>query len=68
MLHGRQQERAQIDELLAEARAGRSGTLVLRGEAGIGKSALLEYAADRADGMRVLRPGRIGEVSSVDRR
>ncbi|WP_278265600.1 AAA family ATPase [Nocardia sp. AG03] len=45
MLHGRDAEQARIDDLLTAARAGRSGALVLRGEAGIGKSALLDYAA-----------------------
>jgi DNA-binding CsgD family transcriptional regulator len=55
MLHGRGRECARVDQLLAEARGGHSGVLVLRGEAGIGKSALLAYAADRAEGMRVLR-------------
>ncbi|MFF2087670.1 AAA family ATPase [Nocardia sp. NPDC058176] len=45
MLRGREIEQARIDELIAGARAGRSGALVLRGEAGIGKSALLDYAA-----------------------
>ncbi|MGI5206022.1 helix-turn-helix transcriptional regulator [Spirillospora sp. CA-108201] len=55
MLHGRDGERAAIDGLLGRARAGRSGALVLRGEAGIGKSALLDHAAGAADGMRVLR-------------
>ena len=54
MLLGRERECGAIDELLDGARASRSGALVLRGEAGIGKSALLEYAATRADGMRVL--------------
>jgi DNA-binding CsgD family transcriptional regulator len=44
-----------LDGLLASARERRSGALVLRGEAGIGKSALLTYAAQRADGLRVLR-------------
>ncbi|MFC8528528.1 AAA family ATPase [Nocardia sp. NPDC057227] len=44
-LLGRAAELARIDALLAAARAGRSGALVLRGEAGIGKTALLEYAA-----------------------
>ncbi|MEV6393095.1 helix-turn-helix transcriptional regulator [Nocardia xishanensis] len=45
MLHGREAEQARIDRLLADAREGRSGVLVLRGEAGIGKTALLDYAA-----------------------
>jgi DNA-binding CsgD family transcriptional regulator/tetratricopeptide (TPR) repeat protein len=55
MLHGRARECALLDGLLAGAREQRSGVLVIRGEAGIGKSALLRYAAGRADGMRVLR-------------
>ena len=45
----------QVEELIAAARDGHSGALVLRGEAGIGKSALLAHAADLADGMLVLR-------------
>ncbi|MFE9694860.1 LuxR C-terminal-related transcriptional regulator [Micromonospora sp. NPDC005806] len=55
MLHGRAGEQGEIERLLAEAGTGRSGTLVIRGPAGIGKSALLEHAAGRAAGMRVLR-------------
>jgi DNA-binding NarL/FixJ family response regulator len=55
VLAGRETECARLDQLLAEARRGRSGGLVLRGEPGIGKSALLEYAAERAEGSRVLR-------------
>src|ERR1700742_1490992 len=54
-LRGRRNERALLDELIATARAGRSGTLVLRGEAGIGKTALLEYAGESAPDFRVLR-------------
>ena len=45
VLVGRRSECDRIDGVLAEARAGASGTLVLRGEAGIGKSALLGYGA-----------------------
>ena len=41
MLHGRTAECAHIDGLLADARDGRSGALVIRGDAGIGKSALI---------------------------
>ncbi|GAA2118737.1 helix-turn-helix transcriptional regulator [Actinomadura alba] len=54
MLFGRDQELAAIDELLVGARARRSGALLLRGEAGIGKTALLDHAAAAA-GLRVLR-------------
>jgi len=59
VLYGRQAECAAVDRLLEAARSGRSGVLVLRGEAGIGKSSLLAYAAERAqgapEGMLVLR-------------
>src|SRR4051794_1391298 len=55
MLLGRDDERLALDRLLAQARDGRSGVLALVGEPGIGKTALLEYAASGADGMRVLR-------------
>jgi DNA-binding CsgD family transcriptional regulator len=54
VLVGRAAERERIDALLALARAGAGGALVLRGDPGIGKSALLRYAEERADGMRVL--------------
>jgi DNA-binding CsgD family transcriptional regulator len=43
-----------VDELLVGAREGESGSLVIRGEPGIGKSALLDYARLRAGGMQVL--------------
>jgi DNA-binding CsgD family transcriptional regulator len=55
MLYGRDAQCAAVRHLLDDARAGRSGALVVRGEAGFGKSALLEYAAEHADGMCVLR-------------
>jgi DNA-binding CsgD family transcriptional regulator len=54
VLIGRERECARIDELLDRARGGRSGALVLRGDAGIGKTALLQYAVARADGMRIV--------------
>src|SRR5262245_47744919 len=53
-LVGREGERTLIDDMLAAARRGESGALVVKGEPGIGKSALLEYAAQQADDMVVL--------------
>jgi DNA-binding CsgD family transcriptional regulator len=55
VLVGREADCTRIDELLDRARRGRSGALLIRGEAGLGKTALLDYAADRADGMTVVR-------------
>jgi DNA-binding CsgD family transcriptional regulator len=52
-LVGRRRERDVIDQLLDSARDGRSGALVLSGEPGIGKTALLEYASAAATGMTV---------------
>ncbi|MFJ9946591.1 helix-turn-helix transcriptional regulator [Kitasatospora sp. NPDC091207] len=55
-LYGREQELAVVDALLDGAKGGRSGVLVLRGEPGIGKTALLEYAVAAAGGaFRVIR-------------
>src|ERR1700741_3531378 len=53
-LRGRSAECAALDRALADVRAGQSAVLGLRGEAGIGKSALIEYMAERAAGSRVL--------------
>ena len=55
MLCGRSEQLAAIGRLLSGMRSGRAGALVLRGEAGIGKTALLEAAADKAAGARVLQ-------------
>jgi DNA-binding CsgD family transcriptional regulator len=53
MLLDRLPERAVLSQLLDTARAGRSGVLVVCGEPGIGKTALLEYAIGSAAGLRV---------------
>ncbi|MFI5897774.1 AAA family ATPase [Actinoplanes sp. NPDC051513] len=55
MLCGREAELAEVDRLLEAARQGHSAVLVVRGEAGIGKSAVLGYAAAAAGEARVLR-------------
>jgi DNA-binding CsgD family transcriptional regulator len=55
MLWGRGQQCEVLDGLLAQVRAGRSQVLVVRGEAGIGKTALLGYAAETAPDFRVAR-------------
>ncbi|HUR09207.1 MAG TPA: AAA family ATPase, partial [Nonomuraea sp.] len=64
MLHGREKEQEAIARLLDDARGGRAGALFLRGEAGIGKSALLEYAAVTAR-MRLLRVGGVESETSL---
>jgi DNA-binding CsgD family transcriptional regulator len=51
----REGERAALDGLLGDLRSGRGRALVVRGEAGVGKSALLEYAAGTAADMRLAR-------------
>jgi hypothetical protein len=50
---GRTSECQRLDGMLAHARDGRSATLVIRGEPGIGKTALLRYAARQASGLRI---------------
>ncbi|MFI7062455.1 ATP-binding protein [Kribbella sp. NPDC050124] len=52
-LRGRRSECESLDRLVANVRAGQGQVLIVRGEAGIGKSALLEYVAGNADGCRV---------------
>jgi hypothetical protein len=55
MLRGRGQQCGVLDGLLADVRAGRSRVLVIRGEPGIGKTALLGYAVGTAPGFQVAR-------------
>jgi DNA-binding CsgD family transcriptional regulator len=54
VLFGREAEAAAVEDLIGGSRASRSGVLVVRGEPGIGKSALLSHAIEHAEGMRVL--------------
>src|SRR5262245_9185478 len=55
MFVGREVERAQIEHLLREAREGHGCALLVRGEAGVGKTALLEQALEGAADFRILR-------------
>ena len=52
---GRSHESSVLDSLLADALGGASRAVVLRGEAGVGKSQLLSYVTGRAEGWRVIR-------------
>ena len=63
-LRGRRTECEVLDQLLASVRAGESRALVLRGEAGIGKTALLEYLLERAAGCSIAR--RAGVESEME--
>ncbi|HTZ87094.1 MAG TPA: AAA family ATPase [Solirubrobacteraceae bacterium] len=54
-LRGRRDECTLLDGMLVAARGGESQTLVLRGEAGVGKTALLDHLVARAPEMRVMR-------------
>ena len=51
-LRGRDSERETLGDLISTVRSGTSQVLVLRGEAGVGKTALLEYVAELASGCR----------------
>ena len=53
-MYGRDFDCGMLDDLLEGAQQGRSGSVVLCGEAGIGKSALLRYAAEQAGDARIL--------------
>src|ERR1700722_7654025 len=64
-LYGRDAELAALGDLLDQARTGTSGTLVLRGDPGIGKTALARDVIARADGFRVIRAAGIEEESGL---
>jgi DNA-binding CsgD family transcriptional regulator len=54
-LLGREREREVLDRLLDEASAGRGGVLVMHGEPGVGKTAMLEYAVEAGADFRIAR-------------
>jgi len=55
LLVGRSREVSVLDGLVSAVRAGESRVLVVRGDAGVGKTALLDHLAGHADGCRVVR-------------
>ena len=55
MLVGRKDETEILDTLLGAARTGQSGTLVITGEPGVGKTALINHAVTSASGFRIVR-------------
>jgi DNA-binding CsgD family transcriptional regulator len=65
MLVGRSRERARLERLLEDARAGRSSALLLHGDPGIGKTALLRWTAEQAHDMTVLRARGIETESDI---
>ena len=65
-LVGRSSERAVIDRLLEAAMDGQSGALVIHGEAGVGKTAVLEYARSRATRMVSLAVAGVEAESELD--
>jgi AAA ATPase domain len=54
-LLGREREREALDRLLEAATGGHGGVLVVRGEPGVGKTALLEYAVEAGRGFPIAR-------------
>jgi GMP synthase-like glutamine amidotransferase/tetratricopeptide (TPR) repeat protein/DNA-binding CsgD family transcriptional regulator len=62
-LIGRDGERARIESALTAARQGDSAVIVVRGEAGLGKTALLDGAVARAGGLKVVRTGGVDAES-----
>src|SRR3954447_18886885 len=64
-LHGRSSERETLHRLLDRARDGTSATLVISGEAGVGKTALLRYAGGQAAGFRVAQVAGVESESEL---
>src|SRR3954453_8988903 len=65
-LLGRQREQAVLERLLETAREGHGGVLVLHGDPGVGKTALLQYAVDTANAFRVVRTSGVEGETELD--
>ncbi|MFD0576795.1 helix-turn-helix transcriptional regulator [Dactylosporangium darangshiense] len=64
-LRGRRREQEALDRLMRDVRAGQSRVLVLRGEAGAGKTALLDYLHEQATAGRVIRAAGVEPESEI---
>src|SRR6266508_6257590 len=65
-LLGRQRERAVLERLLDTARGGHGAVLVVHGDPGVGKTALLEYAVEAGEGFRVVRTAGVEGEMELD--
>jgi DNA-binding CsgD family transcriptional regulator/tetratricopeptide (TPR) repeat protein len=65
-LVGRKRERAVLERLLENARDGRHAVLVVHGDPGVGKTALLEYAVEAAQGFRIVRTAGVEAEMELD--
>jgi DNA-binding CsgD family transcriptional regulator len=65
-LLGRQRQQAVLERLLENAREGRGGVLVVHGDPGVGKTALLEYAVEMAKDFRVVRTSGVEGETELD--
>ena len=65
-LIGRKRECAVVDRLLATARGGHAAVLVVYGDPGVGKTALLEYAVEAGHDFRVVRTGGVEGETELD--
>ncbi|HUC13089.1 MAG TPA: AAA family ATPase [Acidimicrobiales bacterium] len=65
-LIGRQREAAVVDRALANAQAGESSVLVVHGDPGVGKTALLDYAVEAAEGFHVVRASGVEGEAHLD--
>ena len=65
-LLGRQAERAVLDRLLETARGGRGAVLVVHGDPGVGKTALLEYTVEASEEFRVVRTAGVQGEMELD--
>jgi DNA-binding CsgD family transcriptional regulator len=65
-LLGRQREQAVLERLLQTAREGRGGVLVVHGDSGVGKTALLEYALETAKDFRTVRTSGVEGETELD--